>query len=129
MPEILEKISEKPTIQVCQFVALSRFTVANGMEAEVRQAFADRPHLVDGTPGFVRMEVLAPLDDPREIWLLTYWRDEASFPGLAPWPSPQGGSQRDPQGIEAHARPDGDPPLRARLFLRRVWRFWISASR
>ena len=79
MPEILEKTSEKPTLQACQFVALSRFTVANGMEAEVRQAFASRPHLVDGTPGFVRLEVLAPLDDPREICLFTYWRDEASF--------------------------------------------------
>ncbi len=61
------------------FVALSRFTVANGMEAEVRQAFVDRPRLVEGAPGFVRMEVLNPLDDPREFWLLTWWRDEPSF--------------------------------------------------
>ena len=44
------------------FVALSRFTIANGMEAEVQQAFRDRPHQVDGTPGFVRMEVLVPID-------------------------------------------------------------------
>jgi hypothetical protein len=28
-------------------VALSRFTVANGMEAEVRHAFVDRPRLVE----------------------------------------------------------------------------------
>jgi heme-degrading monooxygenase HmoA len=62
-----------------RFVALSRFTVANGMEAEVKQAFVERPHLVDGAPGFLRMEVLTPVDDPREIWLLTYWSDEASF--------------------------------------------------
>jgi heme-degrading monooxygenase HmoA len=33
---------------------LSRFTVANGMEAEVREAFVNRPHLVAGAPGFVR---------------------------------------------------------------------------
>ena len=79
MPGILETTPETAAVQACQFVALSRFTVANGMEAEVRRAFANRPHLVDGTPGFVRMEVLAPLDDPREIWLLTYWSDEASF--------------------------------------------------
>jgi heme oxygenase (mycobilin-producing) len=61
------------------FVALSRFTVVNGMEAEVKRAFVDRPHLVEGAAGFVRLEVLSPRDDPREIWLLTYWRDEASF--------------------------------------------------
>jgi heme-degrading monooxygenase HmoA len=61
------------------FVALSRFTIANGMTAEVRQAFADRPHLVDEAPGFVRMDVISPVDLPEEIWLLTYWTDEASF--------------------------------------------------
>lgn len=61
------------------FVAVSRFVVANGMEAEVREAFADRPGLVDSAPGFRRMEVLRPVDRPEEFWLLTYWRDEASF--------------------------------------------------
>lgn len=61
------------------FVALSRFTVANGMSGEVRQAFRDRPHLVDGAPGFLRMEVLTPVDEPDEFWLITWWSDEASF--------------------------------------------------
>jgi heme-degrading monooxygenase HmoA len=61
------------------FVALSRFTIANDMAAEVKTAFLNRPHLVDGAPGFVRMEVISPIDDPREIWLLTYWTDEESF--------------------------------------------------
>ena len=44
------------------------------MEAEVKAAFRDRPHLVDRTAGFVRMEVLCPLDRPQEIWLVTHWR-------------------------------------------------------
>jgi heme oxygenase (mycobilin-producing) len=61
------------------FVAMSRFAVANGMSGEVRQAFRDRPHLVDGAPGFLRMEVLTPRDDPDEFWLLTWWSDEESF--------------------------------------------------
>jgi heme oxygenase (mycobilin-producing) len=56
------------------FVALSRFVVANGMEAEVKAAFRARPHLVDRTAGFVRMEVLCPLERPKEIWLVTHWR-------------------------------------------------------
>lgn len=61
------------------FIALSRFTIANGMVDEVRTAFANRPHLVDEVPGFLRMEVMSPQDDPREIWLFTWWRDEHSF--------------------------------------------------
>ena len=61
------------------FVALSKFVVANDKIAEVKAAFRARPHLVDGQPGFVRMEVFSPLDRPQEIWLVTYWTDAASF--------------------------------------------------
>ena len=61
------------------FVALSQFTIANNMVAEVRQAFLNRPHLVDRAPGFLRMEVISPVEAPEEIWLLTYWTDEANF--------------------------------------------------
>lgn len=61
------------------FVAMSRFTIANGMEAEVHAAFRNRPHLVDREAGFVRMEVLVPRDNPAEIWLMTWWNDEASY--------------------------------------------------
>ena len=61
------------------FLALSKFKVRNGMEGEVREAFLRRPHLVDGAAGFVRMDVVSPTDDAAEFWLLTYWKDEASF--------------------------------------------------
>ncbi len=40
-------------------VALSRFVVANAMEAEVMAAFRARPHRVDHA---------------QEIWLVTHWR-------------------------------------------------------
>ena len=62
-----------------QFVALSRFVVANGMVDQVKLAFRNRPHLVDSAAGFIRMEVLSPLDRPEEIWLITYWANENSF--------------------------------------------------
>lgn len=62
-----------------RFVAVSKFVVANGMVEEVKQAFRNRPHLVDGAAGFVRMEVLSPLDRPEEIHLVTYWSDAESF--------------------------------------------------
>lgn len=61
------------------FVALSKFVIANGMTAEVKEAFRKRPHLVDDQPGFVRMEVFSPLDRPEEIWLVTFWSDAESF--------------------------------------------------
>jgi len=58
---------------------LSRFVVANDMDAEVKQAFMLRPHLVDNAAGFLRMDVLSPEDMPNEIWLMTYWVDIASY--------------------------------------------------
>lgn len=61
------------------FIALSQFTVANGMTEQVKRAFLDRPHLVEGAPGYVRMEVISPLENPDEIWLITYWEDEESY--------------------------------------------------
>jgi heme-degrading monooxygenase HmoA len=61
------------------FIALSQFTVANEMTEQVKDAFARRPHLVEDAPGFLRLEVISPLDNRDEIWLLTYWSDEESF--------------------------------------------------
>jgi heme-degrading monooxygenase HmoA len=61
------------------FVALSRFTIANGMDERVRTAFLARPHLVDSAPGFLGLQVMSPLDVPAEIWLLTRWTDESSY--------------------------------------------------
>ncbi len=60
-------------------VALSRFTIANDMAPSVREAFRQRPHLVDRASGFLGMEVMSPLGDSAEIWLLTRWSDEQSY--------------------------------------------------
>jgi heme-degrading monooxygenase HmoA len=60
------------------FVALSRFTVAQGT-TKVKQAFCDRPHLVERASGFVRLDVLSPTELSDEIWLITYWKDETSY--------------------------------------------------
>jgi len=61
------------------FVALSRFTIRNDMAAQVRQAFSARPHLVDAAQGFVGMQVMSPVENPAEIWLVTRWTDEQSY--------------------------------------------------
>ena len=61
------------------FVAISQFTIANDKIEEVREAFRNRPHLVDCEPGFIRMEVISPRELPAEIWLVTYWQTEEAF--------------------------------------------------
>ena len=61
------------------YVAISRFRVANGMAGEVASAFRSRPHLVESAPGFVRLDVMTPQDDDAEFWLVTFWTDEKSF--------------------------------------------------
>ena len=61
------------------FIALSRFKVANGMTAQVHEAFERRPHHVDHASGFLRMDVMRPVDEPDEFWLLTYWENESSY--------------------------------------------------
>jgi heme oxygenase (mycobilin-producing) len=61
------------------FIAISQFTIANDKVNEVKQAFRDRPHLVDHARGFLRMEVISPREFPSEIWLVTYWETEEAF--------------------------------------------------
>ena len=61
------------------FVALSRFTIRNNMIAQVRQAFSARPHLVDKMHGFIGLQVMSPVENPAEIWLVTRWTDENSY--------------------------------------------------
>lgn len=61
------------------FVALNRFTIRNGMAQQVRQTFAERPRLVDPACGFMGMQVMSPLDNEAEFWLVTRRSDEPSY--------------------------------------------------
>jgi heme-degrading monooxygenase HmoA len=80
MIETSPEAKDATAVTACTaFAALSRFTVANGMEDAVKRAFRARPHLVDDVEGFVRMEVISPRDKPQELWLLTFWTDEHAF--------------------------------------------------
>lgn len=60
-------------------VVVSTFRVANGMEAEVRSAFRDRPRLVDSAAGFLGLEVFTGSEDPATFHLVTRWTDEPSY--------------------------------------------------
>ena len=60
-------------------VVLSRFRVANRKEADVAEAFRQRPRDVEHAPGFLWLEVLADAGDPAVFYLLTRWTDRQSF--------------------------------------------------
>ena len=60
-------------------LAVSRFRVLHGREDAVQQAFANRPHLVDGERGFLGMEVFTNRADPALFYLVTRWSDGDSF--------------------------------------------------
>ncbi|AMC36453.1 antibiotic biosynthesis monooxygenase family protein [Janthinobacterium sp. B9-8] len=61
------------------FIAISHFTVANHTHDAIAEAFLQRPHLVDGSEGFIRMEVWNPASDPTQFMLITWWQNAASF--------------------------------------------------
>jgi heme-degrading monooxygenase HmoA len=81
------------------FVAMSRFAVANGRIADVKQAFRDRPHLVDGASGFLGMDVMSPEEMPEEIWLLTYWTDRPSYLAWHRSPAHSDSHKHMPKGL------------------------------
>jgi diguanylate cyclase (GGDEF)-like protein len=58
---------------------ISRFRVRNGLEGEVRNAFLNRPRLVEQAAGFCGLDVLTDAADPAIFLLLTRWTDEESF--------------------------------------------------
>jgi len=75
------------------FVITNRIPVAKGMEAEFEDRFRNRAHLIDTFPGFIRNEVLRPIqrrlnhktgeiEETAEqgFYLVrTCWEDEKSF--------------------------------------------------
>lgn len=88
-------------------LALSRFRVKNGLGAQVRAAFEQRPRRVESTPGFLGLEVFCEAADPAAFVLLTRWSDAAAFRAWHASPEhdrshaliPRG-LKLDPQGTE-----------------------------
>lgn len=61
------------------FTAISKFEVRNQMEEEVKEAFINRPGLVESADGFIGLDVLRPMENPAEFWLITHWETEDHF--------------------------------------------------
>jgi len=96
MDAIIDSSSQGPT----GFVAISKFTVANGMTGEVKAAFRNRPGYVNDKPGFLRMDVISPNQNPDEIWLITYWQDEESYKRWHSSPDRRQSQQFIPKGLK-----------------------------
>jgi len=60
-------------------LVVSKFRVANGLEAAVREAFVNRPRQVDEAPGFLGIESFTDCRDPSVFYLVTRWSDEEPF--------------------------------------------------
>jgi len=60
-------------------IAMSRFRVLHSREQDIRQAFLDRPRLVEDHAGFLGLEVFQDEKDSALFYLLTRWNDAASF--------------------------------------------------
>jgi signal transduction histidine kinase/heme-degrading monooxygenase HmoA len=84
-------------------VVLSRFRVANGMEAEVARAFRERPRGVEGVPGFLWLEVFTDRLDPAVFYLETRWSDAASFEQWHSSPAHRDSHGLIPKGLKLDA--------------------------
>lgn len=108
-------------------LGMSCFKVANGLEAKVKEAFLDRPHLVDYVPGFLGMETFTEEKDATAFYLLTRWTDAESFRAWHASPAHHESHRGIPKGLKLEpsftkifvldrlADPDAGSSLRERV--------------
>lgn len=60
-------------------VVANRIFVAPGQETAFEERFRQRAGLVERAPGFIRHQVLRPLNPEHPYVVMTTWRDRASF--------------------------------------------------
>ncbi len=60
------------------FVAMNRFKIAEGREADFESAWRNRQSYLDSVPGFVQFALLKS-DTPGEYISHTIWRDRQAF--------------------------------------------------
>lgn len=82
------------------FIAISQFTIANGMVDEVKAAFINHPHLVDSTPGFLDIEIMNSVGNSTEVCLVTRWEDQQSHDNWHRGHKYQDSHQGIPKGLK-----------------------------
>ena len=60
-------------------IVANRVPVAKGWEEQFEERFRHRAGQVDKQPGFVRMQILRPLDEGTPYVVLTTWESEQAF--------------------------------------------------
>ncbi len=80
-------------------VVTNRIWVAEGHEAEFEERFRNREWTIDRLPGFIRNEVLKPVQGDCYV-VKTYWESMEDFEGWT----------KSPEFAKAHANP---PPREA----------------
>jgi heme-degrading monooxygenase HmoA len=81
-------------------LAISRFKVANGLEEEVKQAFFNRPHLVDTAAGYLGMETFTLQGDATVFYLVTRWTDVERFKTWHTSPAHHASHKGIPKGLK-----------------------------
>ena len=61
------------------YVSMSRLRVAAAQSDALVAAFRRRAHLVDGTDGFIDLQVWRSDRDREEVLMVSRWRDRAAF--------------------------------------------------
>lgn len=82
-------------------VKINALTVPAEAAATLEERFAARKHSVDSAPGFEGFQLLRPTAGEERYFVVTWWRDEASY---ADW--------RDNRAAAAHGEGEGQEKRR-----------------
>jgi heme-degrading monooxygenase HmoA len=61
------------------YISVSRLHVDAGRADELIEAFRRRSHLVDGSDGFIDLQVWRSDRDRQEVWMVSRWRERSCF--------------------------------------------------
>lgn len=75
------------------FVMMNRMQVPPKWQEHFEEIFKDRKRAVDRRPGFIRAEILRPLEGDTYI-VMTYWKSKGDFEGWVGSPEYREGHQR-----------------------------------
>lgn len=64
-------------------VKINRLSVPEGSSAELEKRFAQRKHSVDKAPGFEGFELLRPVGETKEYFVVTKWATDEDFQAWA----------------------------------------------
>ena len=58
---------------------MKRISADPQMVDSIRKTLDGPPHLHGRPDGFVRLEMIRPVNAPDEVWLMTYWQDRDAY--------------------------------------------------